>query len=306
MTRRVAVLMGGISAERDVSLDSGQQCAAALREAGYDVGEVDVTSDIRALLAALDPAPDVAFNALHGRYGEDGCIQGLLNLLNIPYTHSGVLASALAMDKFAARTVFEARNIGIADAIVATPAEIQASDVMAPPYVVKPINEGSSVGVHIVREGDNRPPLNEGPDTPQQLLVERYIPGRELTVAVMGAASEQARALAVTELRPVSGFYNYEAKYTDGKTEHLIPAPVSSDIYDLAMSWAATAHEALGCRGVSRSDLRYDDDNDELIMLEVNTQPGMTQLSLVPEQAAHTGIPFTELVDWLVETAQCD
>ena len=306
MTRRVAVLMGGVSAEREVSLDSGQQCAAALREAGHTVDEVDVTADIGALLAALQPSPDVAFNALHGRYGEDGCIQGLLNLLHIPYTHSGVLASALAMDKFAARTVFAAQNIGIADAVVATPRDIQVGDVMARPYVVKPLNEGSSVGVYIVLEGDARPNLDDMPDTPPQLLVERYIPGRELTVAVMGSASEPARSLAVTELRPVSGFYNYEAKYTDGKAEHLIPAPVSSDVYDLAMNWAATAHQALGCRGVSRSDLRYDDDKQELVMLEVNTQPGMTQLSLVPEQAAYMGIAFPELVDWLVETAQCD
>ena len=306
MSRRVAVLMGGVSAERDVSLDSGQQCAAALREAGHAVDEVDVTANIGALLAALQPPPDVAFNALHGRYGEDGCIQGLLNLLRIPYTHSGVLASALAMDKVAARTIFEAHNIALADAIVATPDAIQAGDVMPRPYVVKPINEGSSVGVHIVREGDNRPPLDDMPDTPGELLVERYIPGRELTVAVMGADAETARPLAVTELRPVSGFYNYEAKYTDGKTEHLIPAPVSSEVYDRAMNWAATAHQALGCRGVSRSDLRYDDDRGELVMLEVNTQPGMTKLSLVPEQAAHEGIAFSKLVDWLVETAQCD
>ncbi len=306
MTRRVAVLMGGLSAEREVSLNSGQQCAAALREAGYAVEEIDVTADINALLAALEPAPDVAFNALHGRYGEDGCIQGLLNLLRVPYTHSGVLASALAMDKFAARTIFSAQDIGIADAVVATPMDVEAGDVMPPPYVIKPINEGSSVGVHIVLKSDDRPPLDDLPDTTRQLLVERYIPGRELTVAVMGAASEKARPLAVTELRPVSGFYNYEAKYTEGKTEHLIPAPVSSEVYDRAMNWAAAAHQALGCRGVSRSDLRYDDDNKELVMLEVNTQPGMTQLSLVPEQAAHTGITFTELVDWLVETAQCD
>ena len=306
MTRRVAVLMGGLSAEREVSLDSGQQCAAALREVGYAVDEVDVTADIGALLTALKPAPDVAFNALHGRYGEDGCIQGLLNLLRIPYTHSGVLASALAMDKFAARTFFEAHDIGVADAIVATPEDVQEGDVMAPPYVIKPINEGSSVGVHIVLEGDDRPTLDDVPATPRQLLVERYIPGRELTVAVMGTTSDETRPLAVTELRPVSGFYNYEAKYTDGKTEHLVPAPVSSEVYDRAMSWAATAHRALGCRGVSRSDLRYDDNNEELVMLEVNTQPGMTRLSLVPEQAAHNGIAFTKLVDWLVETAQCD
>ena len=306
MTRRVAVLMGGLSAEREVSLNSGQQCATALRKAGYAVEEIDVTADINALLAALEPAPDVAFNALHGRYGEDGCIQGLLNLLRVPYTHSGVLASALAMDKFAARTIFSTQDIGIAEAVVATPMDVEAGDVMPPPYVIKPINEGSSVGVHIVLTGDDRPQLDDLHDTTRQLLVERYIPGRELTVAVMGAASEKARPLAVTELRPVSGFYNYEAKYTEGKTEHLIPAPVSSEVYDRAMNWAAAAHQALGCRGVSRSDLRYDDDNKELVMLEVNTQPGMTQLSLVPEQAAHTGIAFTELVDWLVETAQCD
>ncbi len=306
MTRRIAVLMGGVSAERDVSLDSGTQCAAALREVGYAVDEIDVTADIGALLAALDPAPDAAFNALHGRYGEDGCIQGLLNLLRIPYTHSGLLASALAMDKVAARAIFTAQGIGIADAIVATPQDVQAGDVMERPYVVKPINEGSSVGVHIVLDGDDRPALDDIADTPAQLLVERYISGRELTVAVMGAASYEPRPLAVTELRPAAGFYDYEAKYTDGKTEHLIPAPVSPEIYDRAMSWAATAHRSLGCRGVSRSDLRYDDKTEELVMLEVNTQPGMTQLSLVPEQAAHEGIAFTQLVDWLVETAQCD
>jgi D-alanine-D-alanine ligase len=306
MTRRIVVLMGGTSAEREVSLDSGQQCATALREAGYTVDEVDVTANIGTLLEALDPAPDAAFNALHGRYGEDGCIQGLLNLLHIPYTHSGVLASALAMDKAAARAVFAAQGVGIADAVIATPEDVQAGDVMPRPYVVKPINGGSSVGVHIVLEGDDRPSLDDMPDTPPQLLVERYIPGRELTVAVMGAASHEPRPLAVTELRPVTGFYDYEAKYTDGKAKHLIPAPVSSGVYERAMNWAATAHQTLGCRGVSRSDLRYDDNNEELVMLEVNTQPGMTQLSLVPEQAAHEGIAFTQLVDWLVETAQCD
>ena len=306
MTGRIAVLMGGVSAEREVSLDSGAQCATALRETGYTVDEVDVTANISALLAALEPAPVAAFNALHGRYGEDGCIQGLLNLLQIPYTHSGVLASALAMDKIAARAIFAAQDICIADAVVATHEEIQAGEVMPPPYVVKPINEGSSVGVHIVLEGANRPPLDDAVDATQQLLVERYIPGRELTVAVMGAGSDETRPLAVTELRPVSGFYDYEAKYTDGKTEHLVPAPVSPEVYERAMSWAATAHRALGCRGVSRSDLRYDDENEELVMLEVNTQPGMTRLSLVPEQAAHTGIAFPQLVEWLVETAQCD
>lgn len=302
---RIAVLAGGISAEREVSLSSAQQCAAALRELGHEVTEIDVTHDIAALVAALSPKPDVAFNALHGRYGEDGCIQGLLNLLGIPYTHSGVLASALAMDKMAARRLFADEGIGIADAAVATRAQINARDVLPRPYVVKPVNEGSSVGVQIVRDGDNKPAGDDGNDA-QMLMVERYIPGRELTVAVMGAADEAPRALAVTELKPDSGFYDYTAKYTDGKAEHVVPAEISPAAYQRALDWAATAHKALGCRGVSRADLRYDDGRDELIMLEMNTQPGMTPLSLVPEQARHCGIAFTELVSWLVETAQCD
>ncbi len=305
MTRKtVAVLMGGTSAEREVSLESGRQCAAALREAGYNVTEIDVTADVSALVDALTPRPDAVFNALHGRMGEDGNIQGLLNLMGLPYTHSGVLASALAMDKAVARTVFEKEGMAVAKGRLATRDEILSGDVMPRPYVVKPNNEGSSVGIQIIREGANGPdPDGIGDDI---MLVEEFIPGRELTVAVMGAPGEEPRPLAVTELRPTKGFYDYEAKYTDGITEHLVPAPVSDDLGARAMDWAARAHKALHCRGVSRSDFRYDDENDALVILEINTQPGMTRLSLVPEQAGYCGIAFPDLVSWMVETAQCD
>ena len=302
--KTVAVLMGGTSAEREVSLASGRQCADALREAGYDVTEIDVTADVSALIDALTPRPGAVFNALHGRMGEDGNIQGLLNLMGLPYTHSGVLASALAMDKAVARTVFEKEGMAVAKGRLATRDEILAGDVMPRPYVVKPNNEGSSVGIQIIREGANGPnPDGMGDDI---MLVEEFIPGRELTVAVMGAPGEEPRPLAVTELRPTKGFYDYEAKYTDGVTEHLVPAPVSDDLGARAMDWAARAHKALHCRGVSRSDFRYDDENDALVILEINTQPGMTRLSLVPEQAGYCGIAFPDLVSWMVETAQCD
>lgn len=302
--KRVAVLMGGTSAEREVSLESGRQCAAALREAGYDTSEIDVTADIGALLEALEPRPDAVFNALHGRFGEDGNIQGLLNLLTLPYTHSGVLASALAMDKAAARAIFETEGLGIARGTLVSRAEALAGDVMPRPYVVKPNSEGSSVGVQIIRDGANGP----DPETllSERVLVEEFIPGRELTVAVMGAPNDDPRPLAVTELRPTKGFYDYEAKYTDGITEHLIPAPVSDAVYARTMEWASEAHRILHCRGVTRADFRYDDERDALVILEVNTQPGMTRLSLVPEQATHCGIAFPELVSWMVETAQCD
>jgi D-alanine-D-alanine ligase len=302
--RTVAVLMGGTSAERDVSLESGRQCADALGEAGYDVRTIDVTDDVPALIAALTPRPDVVFNALHGRAGEDGNIQGLLNLLHLPYTHSGLLGSALAMDKAAARSVFATHGLRVAEGRLAARAEVLAGDVMPRPYVLKPNNEGSSVGVQIVTDSSNGP----DPETllSETILVEEFIPGRELTVAVMGAPGEEPRPLAVTELRPTKGFYDYEAKYTDGVTEHLIPAPVDATTYARAMNWAAAAHRALYCRGVTRADFRYDDARDALVILEVNTQPGMTRLSLVPEQATHCGIAFPELVSWMVETAQCD
>ena len=301
---KIAVLMGGTSAERDVSLQSGHQCAAALRDAGYDVTEIDVTADITALIQALTPRPDAVFNALHGRAGEDGNIQGLLNLLGIPYTHSGLLASALAMDKAVARTMFEKEGLTVAKGRLATREEILGGDILPRPYVVKPNNEGSSVGIQIIHDGDMGPdPDAIDADT---LLVEKFIPGRELTVAVMGAPGEEPKPLAVTELRPKKGFYDYEAKYTNGVTEHLVPAPVSQGLGAKAMAWAAQAHKALNCRGVTRTDFRYDDSRDALVILELNTQPGMTQLSLVPEQASHCGIAFPELVSWMVETAQCD
>jgi D-alanine-D-alanine ligase len=302
--QKIAVLMGGISAEREVSLDSGRQCAQALRDAGYDTREIDVTADIAAILEALIPRPDAVFNALHGRAGEDGNIQGLLNLLEIPYTHSGLLASALAMDKAVARTMFEKEGMTVARGRLASRAEILAGDVLPRPYVVKPNNEGSSVGIQIIQDGDNGPdPDAINTDT---LLVEEFIPGRELTVAVMGGPGEDPSPLTVTELRPTKGFYDYEAKYTDGVTEHLVPAPIPADLGAKAMAWAARAHKALDCRGVTRTDFRYDDSRDALMILELNTQPGMTRLSLVPEQADHCGIAFPELVSWLVETARCD
>ena len=300
--QKIVVLMGGISAERKVSLNSGQQCAQALREAGYDVQEIDVTADIGALLDALTPRPDAVFNSLHGRAGEDGNIQGLLNLLEIPYTHSGLLASALAMNKAVARTIFEREGMAVARGRLASRAEILSGDVLPRPYVVKPNNEGSSVGIQIIQNGD------KGPDAigSDMLLVEQFIPGRELTVAVMGAPGEDPKPLTVTELRPTKNFYDYEAKYTDGLTEHLVPAPIRADLGAKAMAWAAMAHKALDCRGVTRTDFRYDDSRDALVILELNTQPGMTRLSLVPEQADHCGIAFPELVSWMVETAQCD
>ena len=305
MSKRVALLMGGRSAEREVSLVSGRACAKGLREKGYDVDVIDVGNDLGALLTALDPKPDVVFNALHGRYGEDGRVQGLLDLLGLPYTHSGVLASALAMDKPLAKQVFGSVGLRCPDGKVISIDRLAKADPMPRPFVVKPTAEGSSVGVRIVREGDNLPPLgSSGWHFGDEVLVERYIPGRELTVAVMGG-----EALAVTELRPHAGFYDYEAKYTEGKTDHIVPAPVSHAVGEAAKNMAVTAHAALGCRGVTRCDFRYDDSRkglDGLYLLEINTQPGMTPLSLVPEQAAHRGIDFPDLVAWMVEHAQCD
>ncbi len=303
--KHVVVLMGGWSAEREISLITGRAVADALRERGYRVSAIDVDRDLAARLAALDPAPDVAFNALHGRIGEDGCVQGLLNILGLPYTHSGLLASALAMDKPLANRLFASVGIACPEGVVVDVETAAAGHVMDPPYVIKPANEGSSVGVRIVREGDNGPGI-DADDWPygRRVIVERYIPGRELTVAVMGD-----RPLGVTELRPRSGFYDYEAKYTEGRTEHLCPAPLPEAVAEEAKAAALAAHRALGCRGVSRADFRYDDTAGEpgrLYMLEVNTQPGLTPLSLVPEQARVAGIDFGALVSWMVEAAECD
>jgi D-alanine-D-alanine ligase len=302
--RRVAVLYGGMSAEREVSLSSGRQVITALRAAGYEVVPVEVKDDLRAVIAALDPRPDVVFNALHGRFGEDGAIQGVLDWLGIPYTHSGVRASALAMDKAAAKAVFAANGLPVARGAMVDIAALEHADPMALPYVVKPVNEGSSVGVEIMREGGNRrasvaAAWSYGPAA----MVEEYIPGRELTVAVMGD-----RALAVTEIASENQFYDYEAKYADGGSRHIIPAPVHPQVYAQALDVALAAHKALGCRGATRSDFRYDDTAGEpgrLVLLEVNTQPGLTPTSLLPEQAAHIGYSFPQLCAWMVENATC-
>ncbi|MEC7761804.1 MAG: D-alanine--D-alanine ligase [Pseudomonadota bacterium] len=296
---KVVVLKGGPSAEREVSLSSGRECAAALRGEGYQVVELDAGPDLCARLAEI--APDVVFNALHGPYGEDGCVQGLLEWLKIPYTHSGVLASALAMDKERSKDVFRQAGLPIAESRLAQKDEIEAAHVMAPPYVVKPYNEGSSVGVYIVAEGANTPP-KLSTDMPETLMVEKYVPGRELTVTVMGE-----RALAVTEII-TDGWYDYDAKYKPGGSRHEVPAKLPEEITAACLDYAARAHAALGCRGVSRSDFRWDEDKglDGLILLEQNTQPGMTPTSLTPEQGATVGITFGAFVRWMVEDASCN
>ena len=305
--KRVTVLMGGLSAEREVSLASGANCAAALKEAGYTVETLDAGVELGAVIAQLKTQrPDVVFNALHGRFGEDGNIQGVLNLLKIPYTHSGLMASALAMDKTMAKRLFVAAGLRVPEGKLLSRAEVVAGDPLPRPYVVKPYNEGSSVGVTIIKAGDNAKPF-AGIDWPfgDVVLAERFIPGRELTCGVMGD-----KAMAVTELRPKSGFYDYANKYTGGMTEHLVPAPLPADVYAECLRMALAAHQALGCRGVSRSDFRYDDTGkggvSEIYLLETNTQPGMTELSLVPEQAKYLGMSYPELVSWMVEHAQCD
>ena len=298
-TPKVAVLLGGPSAEREVSLSSGQECAAALRPEGFNVTEVDAGPDLAQRLTAL--APDVVFNALHGRWGEDGCVQGLLEWLGLPYTHSGVLASALAMDKERSKQVYRAAGLPVVESVLATKAEIMAAHVMAPPYVVKPYNEGSSVGVYIVHEGSNAPPVLSD-DMPETLMVETFAPGRELTTTVM-----EGRALTVTDII-TEGWYDYDAKYTEGGSRHELPAQVPQEIFDACLDYALRAHEALGCRGVSRTDFRWDESRglDGLILLETNTQPGMTPTSLVPEQAQTLGISFGALCRWMVEDASCN
>lgn len=302
MSKHVAVLMGGWSTEREVSLVSGAAVAESLRERAYQVTVVDVGRNIATVLSGL--RPDIAFNALHGRFGEDGTIQGLLEILRIPYTHSGVRASALAMDKPTARTLFEEAGITCPEGRVCHRDEVLAGRVMDPPYVVKPINEGSSVGVTLVFEGENELPLDpERWHFGDFVLVERYIPGREIQVAVMGD-----RALGAIEIRPKGRFYDYDTKYTAGLADHLMPAPLPPDHYEEALRLSHLAHTTLGCRGVTRADLRYDDTGSDaaFYMLEINTQPGMTPISLVPEIAAEGGMNFGELVDWMVEDAGCD
>jgi D-alanine-D-alanine ligase len=301
----VAVLMGGWSAEREVSLHSGEACGDALRRAGFKVTLLDVRRDIAAVLADL--SPDVAFNALHGKWGEDGCMSAILETLQIPYTHSGVLASALAMHKEKSKAIFRAAGLPVADSKLVDIEAAAAQHQMALPYVVKPVGEGSSVGVHIVDHSSNGPPamiLEERKLFGPQVMVEKFIPGRELTCAVMGDV-----ALGVTEILPTGGFYDYRAKYETGGSKHIVPAEVPHEIYRKCQQVALQAHLALGCRGVTRADFRYDDSPEQespLILLEINTQPGMTSTSLVPELAAHAGHPFDQLVVWMVNDASVD
>ena len=301
--KHVAVLMGGFSSERPVSLSTGTSCADALEAAGYRVSRVDVGRDVSSVLAEL--RPDVAFNALHGPFGEDGTVQGVLEFLEIPYTHSGVLASALAMDKSLAKKIAKAAGVRVAEERVMDRREIGPAHPMTPPYVVKPVAEGSSFGVVIVDEGQSVPPQSIGSaEWPygDRVMVERYVAGRELTCAVMGDV-----ALGVTEIVPVGHeYYDFDAKYVEGGSRHVLPAEIKRSVYQDIQLMSLKAHEAIGCRGVYRSDFRYDDrhsPNGEVVWLEVNTQPGMTPTSLVPELAAHAGHGFEELVSWMVEDA---
>lgn len=298
--------MGGLSAEREISLRSGEACAVALEEKGYLVSRVDVGHDIASCLAQLKP--DVAFNALHGKYGEDGCVQGLLELLHIPYTHSGVLASSVAMNKEVAKTLMAAAGVPTPQGRVVHRLEAAEGHVLPPPYVLKPVSEGSSFGVFIIEEHAQRPPQALSASDWSHgdfMLAERFIPGRELTCAVMGD-----RPLEVIEILAADGgWYDYHAKYAKGGSKHVLPAVLKPNIYQQVQQLTLEAHRALGCRGVSRADFRYDDrpnGTGDLLVLEVNTQPGMTETSLVPEMAAYAGFSFGELVQWMVEDASCN
>jgi D-alanine-D-alanine ligase len=302
--KHVAVLMGGWSAEREVSLRSGKACVDVLERQGYRVTRIDVGRDIASVLATL--RPDAALNMLHGRPGEDGTLQGILEVLAIPYSHSGVRASALAIKKDVAKVMFRAAGVPVPDGIVVSRFEAAKKHLMPRPYVVKPIAEGSSVGVFIVTEEHDHPPQELYRDDwafGEMVLAERFIPGKELTCAVMGD-----RALDVIDIVPTARFYDYEAKYAPGGSTHILPAQIAPDVYEEVRRVALAAHRALGCRGVSRADFRYDDRHGTagLVCLEVNTQPGMTETSLVPEMAAHAGIPFGDLVRWMVEDASLD
>jgi D-alanine-D-alanine ligase len=302
--RKIAVLMGGRSAEREVSLSSGRGVVKALREEGFDAVELDPGDNPGDQL--FRARPDAVFNALHGRFGEDGTVQGLLELMRIPYTHSGVLASALAMHKERTKDVYRAAGLPVVKSIVADRRAVAQGHLMEPPYVIKPVNEGSSVGVFIIRKGDNRPPAALGSDQwtlSDEMMVEEFVPGRELTVSVMGD-----KALGVTEITTELAFYDYEAKYAAGGSRHILPADLPLKVTEEAMQLAIRAHQALGCRGVTRTDFRYDDTGakSRLILLETNTQPGMTPTSLVPEQAAYLGISYAKLCRWIVEDASCD
>ena len=296
--KKIAVLLGGPSTEREVSLSSGRECAAALRTAGFDVVEIDAGVDLVEELKLVKP--DAVFNALHGRWCEDGVVQGVLEWLRIPYTHSGVLASATAMDKQKTKDIYRAHGLPFVESVLASKSQIEAAHVLPPPYVVKPYDEGSSVGIYMVMEGDSPPTL--AVDLPDLMMVETYAPGRELTTAVLGT-----RALTVTDI-VVDGWYDYASKYEVGGSIHVIPANLPDDIFQACMDYAVRAHDALGCRGLSRTDYRWDESRglDGLILLETNTQPGMTPTSLAPEQAASCGISFPDLMTWMIEDASCN
>lgn len=305
--KSVAVLMGGTSVEREVSLRSGEEVAKALREKGYAVTAIDVPADVAGLVEALTPKPDAVFNALHGRPGEDGSIQGLLDLMRIPYTHSGLLASALAMDKPFAKKLFESAGLRCPEGRVVRRDEILAGDVLPRPYVIKPPAEGSSFGVHLVQAGDNQQPFANDPwPYGDEVLVERFIPGRELTVAVRGEG-DHAHAMGAIEIRYGTSFFDFKAKYSDGQAEHVMPPEIHRSAYDELLAMAEGAHRTLGCRGISRSDFRYDDSKGEpgtLYLLEINTQPGMTPISLVPDIARSIGVSYADLVAGMVEEAR--
>ena len=295
----VAVVKGGRSAERQVSIVSGRECAAALRRVGYKVSEVDAGNDLPKELVQL--SPDIIFNALHGRYGEDGCVQGLFEWLELPYTHSGVQASALAMDKFTSKKIFETENLPVAESICTSSTQAFSTHLMEPPYVIKPVNEGSSVGVHLVMGNDDG--LSTiGKNFPNQVLVEKFIPGRELTTTIM-----DEQPLGVTDIITDS-WYDYESKYNMGASKHIVPADIPKEVYDACEDFALRAHMALGCKGISRADFRWDNSLgiDGLFLLEINTQPGMTPTSLSPEQAQVKGISFDSLCSWIVEDASCN
>lgn len=304
-TLHVAVLMGGLSSEREVSLSSGRGCADALEGQAAKVTRVDAGRDLAQVLTALKP--DVVFNALHGQWGEDGCVQGVLETLKLPYTHSGVLASALAMDKDKSKAVLRAAGVTVPGGGLFDRHEVARGHVIPPPYIIKPNAEGSSVGVYVVHESAETPPVEVG--APEWaygdlVMVEPFIRGQELAVTVLGEAAGPL-ALTVTDITPTKGFYDYEAKYAPGGSKHVLPAALPPHVFDKALRQAELAHAAMGCRGVSRADFRYDDVNDVLVLLEVNTQPGMTPTSLVPEQAAFVGMDYRELVRWMVEDASC-
>lgn len=299
--KRVAVLMGGWSAERDVSLDSGRLVGAALQELGHEVIPVNVTRDLTHLVAALTPKPDIVFNALHGVGGEDGAVQGLLEVMGVPYTHSGVDASAIAMNKVLSRRIFEQEGLSVPPWKVVFRKDLDAVHPMPMPYVIKPINEGSSKGVYIIRSEADFEKFQKEWRFGETILIEKFIDGREIQVGVMGS-----RAIGAIEIRSREAFYDYTAKYTPGRAEHIMPAPLSVDAYEKVLELGLKAHQLLGCRSVSRSDFMYDEAQDQFYLLELNTQPGMSPLSLLPEIVAHEGITFNQLVSWMLEQAQYD